>query len=557
MEYFESDVPLGDGVCSDNSCPCPEVAIPRGAGYLYIDQSLVDFRRQYPTIDSARMAMNQGHAELRANLGASISGFYRLGPILVCEQGAKLRLLDLDIAAADAKYWWKTGLVPLRVTPIFDALKGPGNHQRPSAKRAHAEAADSDTKAKTEALANEPQAKSQGYSEFGRCTCETPGHFQDFICKRCGKARGWQPISLPTQDEFRDVTCAQCSDILIPGRASFFLEVLGKLISCPLCGTPLKTSSAGLEKWDMTFLQNYEHLDSEISILNEVERLNDAAKGKLEPQKIAKTRAIPFEVQFAGLLLLEWIERHSNHSEKVINAVVTNWAGHIHIGMIANDGFEKLSMEQKEGFLVMMHYASAFIHQVDIRVSTSKAGHGLRGLLILNLLNFYPDWKESTFGELPFDGRLWLEELVYSLKKDKDAYPEDSKKASSWAEFDQTLKSVIPSPAKAKGCRKSTPRSAPASKKKDCFVVTAAYTAEASQVKILRRFRDEFLITSEFGRRLIRSYNILGPRLADFISQRDLVRFLCRLFLQPFAWGASITMRCKRTRRSQTRLSRR
>jgi len=39
-------------------------------------------------------------------------------PILMCEQGAKLRGLDLEVAAADAKYWWETGLVPLRVTPI-------------------------------------------------------------------------------------------------------------------------------------------------------------------------------------------------------------------------------------------------------------------------------------------------------------------------------------------------------------------------------------------------------------------------------------------------------
>ncbi len=27
-------------------------------------------------------------------------------PILVCEQGARLRHLDLDTAAADARHWW-------------------------------------------------------------------------------------------------------------------------------------------------------------------------------------------------------------------------------------------------------------------------------------------------------------------------------------------------------------------------------------------------------------------------------------------------------------------
>jgi hypothetical protein len=39
-------------------------------------------------------------------------------PILVCEQGAKLRGLDLKVAAEDAKRWWKTGKVSLRPTPM-------------------------------------------------------------------------------------------------------------------------------------------------------------------------------------------------------------------------------------------------------------------------------------------------------------------------------------------------------------------------------------------------------------------------------------------------------
>jgi hypothetical protein len=35
----------------------------------------------------------------------------------MCEQGAKLRGLDLTIAAKDAEYWWKNQLAPLRATP--------------------------------------------------------------------------------------------------------------------------------------------------------------------------------------------------------------------------------------------------------------------------------------------------------------------------------------------------------------------------------------------------------------------------------------------------------
>ncbi len=119
MEYFECDRPSGDGLCSDNNCPCPEVVIPRGTGYLYIEQSLVDFRRQYPTMEAARGAMRQGIERMRASYGfRAMTTFYRLGPILVCEEGAKLRNLDLAVAGADAKHWWETGQVPLRATPL-------------------------------------------------------------------------------------------------------------------------------------------------------------------------------------------------------------------------------------------------------------------------------------------------------------------------------------------------------------------------------------------------------------------------------------------------------
>lgn len=119
--FFESDVPSGDGRCSDNQCPCPEAAIPRGTGYLYVDQRLVDLRRKYPTmkaVDEAAERRQRRASAAAARHGASFRLVYRPGPILVCEQGAKLRGLDLRVAAADAKRWWASGMVPLRVTPL-------------------------------------------------------------------------------------------------------------------------------------------------------------------------------------------------------------------------------------------------------------------------------------------------------------------------------------------------------------------------------------------------------------------------------------------------------
>src|SRR5205085_9119964 len=56
--------------------------------------------------------------------GASFTS-YRIGPVLMCEQGARLRNLDLGVAAADAKQWWETGQVPLRATPIKGGASPP------------------------------------------------------------------------------------------------------------------------------------------------------------------------------------------------------------------------------------------------------------------------------------------------------------------------------------------------------------------------------------------------------------------------------------------------
>jgi hypothetical protein len=172
----------------------------------------------------------------------------------------------------------------------------------------------------------------------------------------------------------------------------------------------------------------------------------------------------------------------------------------------------------------------------------------MRGVLIINLLTCYPDWKETEFGELHFDGRLAIEELTYSLRRDKDANPDDGKKAGSWAQFDQALKGVIPAAAKAIGCRRSVPRRTPAAKKSNCFVATAAYSADASQVRTLRMFRDEILVASPYGRAFIRSYNKIGPKLAGLISERPFLRFLCRMFLQPLTWATAAAVRCSRAR---------
>lgn len=115
---FECDPPPPDhGLCSDNECPCPQVRIPRGTGYLYIEPALVAFRRKYPRLADAQAAMEE---RVRRRFGCEVGGIVRVVPVLVCEQGARLRNLDLKTAHADARRWWETGQAPLRPTPLSD-----------------------------------------------------------------------------------------------------------------------------------------------------------------------------------------------------------------------------------------------------------------------------------------------------------------------------------------------------------------------------------------------------------------------------------------------------
>lgn len=124
MDYLE--VPIwttedGYGLCSDSRCPCnPEVKIPRGGGYLFIRQEMVDFRRDALTTQE----LNEKITRMEKQTGKIVFIAQSMqSPILVCEQGAKLRELDLEVAAADAQHWWETGLVPLRATPLASAKK--------------------------------------------------------------------------------------------------------------------------------------------------------------------------------------------------------------------------------------------------------------------------------------------------------------------------------------------------------------------------------------------------------------------------------------------------
>ena len=139
MEYFQVEEanPGRDGVCSDNDCPCgfPGASIPRGTGYIYVSKAVVDFRRDARTEREA----SEKVAEMQSAGAMVFLGQDVAVSTLMCEQGARKRGLDLEVAAADARHWWETGLVPLRATPLASESSTPLASMFSAAKSGEAE----------------------------------------------------------------------------------------------------------------------------------------------------------------------------------------------------------------------------------------------------------------------------------------------------------------------------------------------------------------------------------------------------------------------------------
>jgi hypothetical protein len=67
---------------------------------------------------------------------------------------------------------------------------------------------------------------------------------------------------------------------------------------------------------------------------------------------------------------------------------------------------------------------------------------------------------------------------------------------------------------------------------KICFIATAAYGSQtAPQLDTLRAFRDKVLMKSEAGTWFVETYYYLSPPLADFIADKDALRWIVRLEL--------------------------
>ena len=80
-----------------------------------------------------------------------------------------------------------------------------------------------------------------------------------------------------------------------------------------------------------------------------------------------------------------------------------------------------------------------------------------------------------------------------------------------------------------------------------CFVATAVYSDPSPEVYLLRRFRDNYLVTTKYSQVFIEWYYRNGAVLADWVSVSSLRRSLALLFLKPLILVINMFMKIMET----------
>lgn len=84
-----------------------------------------------------------------------------------------------------------------------------------------------------------------------------------------------------------------------------------------------------------------------------------------------------------------------------------------------------------------------------------------------------------------------------------------------------------------------------------CFIATAAYGSPmADEIQILRRFRDEYLLTNVVGRALVDLYYEVSPPIAEFITEHPDLRPIVRAGLAPAVAMSTVAVNSPAVRKS-------